>query len=140
MMNKEINMGTLIRKTVKERQISIKGFAEKSGKDRRTVYIKGIFSGIFTEMLERIVRVFSTVTIYPNREIISTAYSNAALWQETANRSPLFPVCQTLFQLGKNNLDRSGNLPVTSDTVKFPDTNFAFTHENGSCPILSGEN
>jgi hypothetical protein len=124
-MNKEINMGALLRKTVKELQI--KGFAEKSGKDRSTVYIKGIFSGIFTEMLERIVRVFSTVTICPNREIISTAYINVALWQETANRNPLFPVCQTLFQLGKNNLDRLGNLPVASDTVKFPDANFALT-------------
>jgi hypothetical protein len=34
----------------------------------------------------------------------------------------------TLFQLGKNNLDRFGNLAVASDTVKFPDVNFAFTY------------
>ncbi|MDR1223069.1 MAG: hypothetical protein LBL07_09380 [Tannerella sp.] len=37
-MNKKISIGALIRKTVKEQQISIKGFAGKSGKDRRTVY------------------------------------------------------------------------------------------------------
>ncbi|MDR1225170.1 MAG: hypothetical protein LBL07_20165 [Tannerella sp.] len=139
-MNKEINMGAPIRKTVKEQQISVKGFAEKSGKGRGTVYIKEIFSGIFIEMLERLVRLFSTVTICPNRETLSTAYSDVALLQETASKDPLAPVCQTLFQLGKNNLDRFGNLPVASDTVKFPDVNFAFTYYNGSRPILSGEN
>jgi hypothetical protein len=91
-------------------------------------YIRGKFSGIFIEMFERFVRVFSAVTICPNREIISNAYSNAALLQETASGDLLAPVCQTLFQLGKNNLDRFGNLAVASDTVKFPDVNFAFTH------------
>jgi hypothetical protein len=69
-------------------------------------YIKVRFLGIFIEMLERFVRVFSTVTICLNWEIISNAYSDAALLQETANRNLLFPVCQTLFQLDKNNLDR----------------------------------
>jgi plasmid maintenance system antidote protein VapI len=37
-MNKKINIGALIRKTVKEQDISIKCFAEKLGKDRSTVY------------------------------------------------------------------------------------------------------
>jgi hypothetical protein len=69
-------------------------------------HIKGRFINVFIEMMERLVRVFSAMTIYPNRGIISDAYSDAALLQETANRNPLFPVCQTLFQLGKNNLDR----------------------------------
>jgi hypothetical protein len=106
MMNKEINMGALIRKTVKEQQTSVKGFAGKSGKDRRTVYIRGIFSGIFIEMLERLVRLFSTVMVCPNREIISNTYSDVALLQKIAGRDLFAPVCQTLFQLGKNNLDR----------------------------------
>jgi plasmid maintenance system antidote protein VapI len=37
-MNEKINIGALIRETVKDRQMSVKCFAEKLGKDRTTVY------------------------------------------------------------------------------------------------------
>jgi hypothetical protein len=81
-------------------------------------HIKRRLLGIFTGMPEMFVHEFSVVTICPNREIISNAYGDAVLLQKTANRGPL-PICQTIFQLDKNNLDRFGNLPVASDTVKF---------------------
>jgi hypothetical protein len=64
--------------------------------------------------------------ICPNRGILSTAYSDVALLQERRNGCPHAPVCQTLFQLGKNNLDRLGDLTVASDTVKSQDANAAF--------------
>jgi hypothetical protein len=69
-------------------------------------HIKRRFLNVFIEMVERLVCIFSVMTIYPSRGIISDTYSEAALLQETANRNLLFSVCQTLFQLGKNNLDR----------------------------------
>jgi plasmid maintenance system antidote protein VapI len=53
-MNKEINIGSLIRKTVKERQISVKCFAEKLGKDRSTVYDIFNRTSIDTDTLVRI--------------------------------------------------------------------------------------
>ncbi|MDR0682814.1 MAG: hypothetical protein LBG15_13360 [Dysgonamonadaceae bacterium] len=92
--------------------------------------MRGRFLDIFIETVKRLVRVFSGVPVCPNpnRRIFSNTYSDAALLQETANGDPLSPVCQTLFQLGKNNLDRFGNLPVASDTGKSPDANFAFAH------------
>jgi hypothetical protein len=54
-------------------------------------HIKGRFLNLFIEIVERLVRIFSVVTIYPTREIISNAYSDVALLQETANMDSLFP-------------------------------------------------
>jgi hypothetical protein len=91
-------------------------------------YIRGRFLDIFIEMAERFIREFPAVTLCPNRRAILAVYSDAALLQETENGVPHSPICQTLLQLGKNNLDRFGNLSVASDTGKFSDANFAFAH------------
>jgi hypothetical protein len=75
---------------------------------------------IFIEMFKRCACVLSVTRICPNQEIISSAYNGVVLLQ-TKERPPYF--LNTLFQLGKNNLDRFGHLSVASNTDKCPDAN-----------------